>query len=1024
MHKKVMVVGGGIAGIQASLDLAEMGIEVYLVEKNPSIGGRMAQLDKTFPTNDCAMCILSPKLVQTGSHPNINILANSEVQKIEGQAPNFKVSVTKYARFVDESKCTGCGVCMSKCPVKIPDEYNKGLSKTKNIRIPFPQAVPAIPIMSKETCLYHQRGTCRICEKSCEQKAIDFQQKDKDLELEVGSIILALGAAEFNARLKGDYGYKAYSNVISSIELERLLSASGPTQGHLRRPSDEKEPNRIAFLQCVGSRDKQVNNEYCSSICCMQAAKDTTIIAEHLKDVKSTIFFMDIRAFGKDFDKFVDRTKEEYGARFIRARIAEVAVNSTNENLKIRYDLGKGKLNEEEFDMVVLSIGLAPDDDVIKLLKKLKIKLNPVRNGISNWVNEMKFLNTDPFKPVATSRPGIFVCGVLSGPKDIPETVMQASGAASAASGMLVGLPKREIKLEYPVEENIIGEPTRIGVFVCRCGINIASVVDVPNVVEYAKSLPGVAYAEELLFSCSQDSQKLINEKIREKRLNRVIVSACTPRTHEPLFQGTLQGSGLNPYLFEFANIREQCSWVHQKEPERATEKAKDIIRMAVAKASILEPLSKMTLDMKRCALVIGAGVSGMTAASELSQHGFQVYLVEKGAQLGGNFQKVHYTIDGIETRQFLNSLIEKVKNDKRIKVFTNANIKEVAGYVGNFKTKIAKSIEQRVESVEQKAKSEDIEIEHGVVIVATGAKEYETKKYMHGEDERVITQRELEDMIIKKDVSLKQAKSIVMIQCVNSRDEEHPYCSRVCCSEAVKNSLKIKELNPDASIFVLYRDIRTYGLKELAYKKARDSGILFINYEKEAEPKVEGQNGRLLVKVNEPILNKEIELGADLLILSVAVVAHPENRELSQFLKVPLNQDGFFLEAHVKLRPVDFATDGVFVAGLAHYPKDVSESIAQAKAAAARAMTLLSKEKIEAEGKVAQVRNERCIGCGLCVSVCPFKAIEMDEALRVAVVNEALCKGCGACTASCRPAAIDLKGFRDEQVLAMLNAL
>lgn len=1001
MHKKVMVVGGGIAGIQASLDLAEMGIEVFLVEKNPSIGGRMAQLDKTFPTNDCAMCILSPKLVEAGGHPNINIIANSEVQNIEGEAPNFKVSVLKKARFVDEVKCTGCGICMTKCPVKIPDEYNKGLSKTKNIRIPFPQAVPAIPIMSKETCLYHQRGTCRICEKSCEQKAIDFQQKDKVLELEVGSIILALGSGEFDARYKGDYGYKAYVNVISSIELERLLSASGPTQGHLLRPSDGKEPKRIAFLQCVGSRDKQVNNEYCSSVCCMQAAKDTTIIAEHLKGAESTIFFMDIRAFGKDFDKFVDRTKEQYGVRFIRARVAEVAINSANENLKLRYDLGKGKLNEEEFDMVVLSIGLVPNEDATKLLKKLKINLN-----------ETKFLSTDPFKPVATSTPGIFACGVLSGPKDIPETVMQASGAASSASGMLTKLPKKEIKSEYPAEENITGEPLRIGVFVCRCGINIASVVDVPNTTEYAKSLPGVVYAQELLFSCSQDSQKLINEKIKVNRLNRVIVSACTPRTHEPLFQKTLQGSGLNPYLFEFANIREQCSWVHQKEPELATEKAKDIIRMAVAKASILEPLSKMTHDMKRCALVIGGGVAGMTATSELANQGFEVILVEKESELGGNLKKVHYTIDGTATKSFLDTLIKSVKTHQKIKVFTKVNIKEIAGYVGNFKT-----------TLEVNGK-ENTAVEHGVVIVTTGAKEFETDKFMRKKDKRVITQRELEDMIVNNDSGIKQAKSIVMIQCVNSRDDEHPYCSRVCCSEAVKNSLKIKELNPDACIYVLYRDIRTYGLKELRYKEARNSGILFINYEKDAEPRAENRNGKLSVKINEPILNREISLDADLLVLSVAVVAYPENKELSQLLKVPLNQDGFFLEAHVKLRPVDFATDGIFVAGLAHYPKDVSESIAQAKAAAARAMTLLSKEKIEAEGKVAQVRKERCIGCGLCVSVCPFKAIEMDEALRVAEVNEALCKGCGACTASCRPAAIDLRGFRDEQVLAMLNAV
>ncbi|MFQ5867345.1 MAG: FAD-dependent oxidoreductase, partial [bacterium] len=501
-YKKVLVLGGGIAGIQASLDLAEMCIEVYLLEKGPSIGGRMAQLDKTFPTNDCAMCILSPKLVEAGAHPYIKIITNAELKSLNGEAPNFRAKILKKPRYINEEKCTGCGICMDKCPVKIPDEYNKGLSKTKCIRIPFPQAVPALPIMDKDNCIYHQRGKCKICEKFCEANAIDFNQKEEDIDIEVGSVIVTSGSEEFDAALKDEYGYKTFPNVLTSIEFERILSASGPTQGHIKRPSDGKEPKKIAFIQCVGSRDMQMGNEYCSSICCMQAAKDSVIIREHLPGVETTIFYMDIRAFGKDFDKFIDRAKNDYHTRFVHARISSVEIEQIKENLIIQYNTDEGSLNKEEFDLVVLSVGLVSTAKIKEMADKLNIELN-----------ESGFAKSSSFTPVAISRPGIFVAGTFSGPKDIPETVMQASGAASAASSLLTELPIKEIKEELPQEFDLRGEPIRIGVFVCRCGINIAATVDVPKVVEYASTLPRVIHSQELLFACAQDSQKLISEK-------------------------------------------------------------------------------------------------------------------------------------------------------------------------------------------------------------------------------------------------------------------------------------------------------------------------------------------------------------------------------------------------------------------------------------------------------------------------------------------------------------------------------
>ena len=1002
MHKRVLVVGGGIAGIQAALDLADMNIEVYLVEKGPSIGGRMTQLDKTFPTNDCAMCILSPKLVEAGAHPYIKIITNAELQSLSGEAPNFQATILKKPRYIDEEKCTGCGICMSKCPVKIPDEYNKGLSKTKCIRIPFPQAVPAIPIMDKESCIFHQRGKCRICEKFCEMEAIDYNQKDEVIKVDVGSVILALGSGEFNATLKGEYGYKTFPNVMTSIEFERILSASGPTEGHIVRPSDAKEPKNIAFIQCVGSRDMQLGNEYCSAICCMQATKDSILTREHLPEVETSIFYMDIRAYGKDFDKFVDRAKNDYGTRFIHARISSVEVNPNSENLIIQYNTDEGKIKREEFELVVLSIGLLSTSKIKEMAGKLNIELN-----------ECGFSKSSSFTPVSTSRPGIFVAGSFSGPKDIPETVMEASGSVSNASSLVADFPIKEIVEELPPETNIRGEPPRIGVFVCRCGINIAATVDVPEVVKYASNLGAVVHSQEFMFACSQDSQKSINEQIKEKNLNRVVVAACTPRTHEPLFQKTLRASGLNPYLFEFANIREQCSWVHQKEPEKATRKACDLIRMGVSKVRLFEPLSKATLPINRKALVIGGGVAGMTASLDLAAQGFGVHLVEKETDLGGNLRHIHYTLNGENAQDFLSSLIEKVRSNEMINLHTKTEIKEITGYVGNFKTLLSTG------------NGKEEEIEHGVTIVATGGEEYKPNEYLYGQDERIITQRELEERLANDELSAinHQPSTVVMIQCVGSREDERPYCSRICCSQAIKNALKLKELNPKLNIYVLYRDIRSYGIKEIYYKKAREKGIIFIRYEEDRKPEAKNEDGELKINVKDLILNQELLIGTDLLVLSSGIIANEGNKKLSQMLKVPLNADGFFLEAHVKLRPVDFATDGIFVCGLAHYPKDVSETITQAKAAAARATTILRKEYFEAEGKIAEIRKERCSGCGLCVELCPYKAIELDEEEKVAVINEALCKGCGACTASCRGSAIDLKGFKDEQIMEVLEA-
>ncbi len=1005
MHKKAMVVGGGIAGIQAALDLAEMGVETFLVERSSSIGGRMAQLDKTFPTNDCAMCILSPKLVEAGSHPYIKIISNAELLSVEGEAPEFRAKVLKHPRYVDEELCNGCGVCTEKCPAKIDDAYNEGTCKTRSIHIPFPQAVPAVPLIDVPSCIYFRKGKCRVCERFCGTKAIDFEQQPEEIDLDVGAIILAAGAEKFDARLKGELGYGTFPNVVNSLQFERLMAASGPNEGHLVRPSDRKTPKKIGFVQCVGSRDTKMGNHHCSSICCMQTTKVALVAIEHMPEVETTVFFMDIRAYGKAFDRFVNRAKYEGGTRFLRGRISAVETDPNNDDIVVQYNTEAGETREEVFDLLVLSVGLLPSPAGQEAARRMGLELG-----------SCGFVVSDPTNRVVTPRDGIFVCGSIAFPKDIPESVIEASGAASAAGAVLGALPQAEIKVELPPERDVRGEPPRVGAFICRCGINIAGTVDVPAVVEASAQMDRVVHAQEFMFSCSQDALKQMREVIDEHGLNRVVVAACTPRTHEPLFQKNLREAGLNPYLFEFVNIREQCAWVHQKQKALATTKATDLVRMAVSKAIKLEPMQRMKLPVDHTALVVGGGISGMVAALDLADQGYDVHLVEKEEYLGGNARHVRYLLDGGDPQELLGGYEQRCADHPHVRVHLGTNLEKVDGFVGNF----VSTLVDRTGASEQ--------VKHGVVLVATGGTPRMPDLYRLGEDDRVMPQLEFENELKltghRPQSRIARAKSIVMIQCVDSRNDAHPYCSRVCCRTAVKNALQALKLNPDLQISILYRDIRTFGLNELHYAEARRKGIKFIRFEEEKGPVALLDGDRLAVDLFDEITGHTMRFHPDLLVTSTGIGPNADNRRLSQMLKVPLDADGFFLEAHVKLRPVDFATDGVFVAGLAHYPKDIPEATAQARAAAGRAATVLSKDLLEAEGKVSYVREEICNGCGRCVPVCAYSAIDLDLERAVAIVNEALCKGCGTCAATCLPAAIDLKGFKDDHILSVLAAV
>ncbi len=1029
----VLVVGGGISGMQSSLDLASSGFKVYLLDSSPTIGGVMAQLDKTFPTNDCAMCIMAPKLVESGRHLNVEVLTNAEVKGIKGEPGNFEVEVLKKARYIDVEKCTGCGVCAQQCPVDAINSFNEGLSERRAIYIKYPQAVPLAYFIDRQKCI-----GCGLCENLCLADAVNYEDQDSIETLDVGAVILSPGFEEFDAKLKGEYGYGIYPNVVTSIEFERILSASGPYLGYVLRPSDGDIPKKVAFIQCVGSRDVECGNEYCSAVCCMYAIKEAVIAKEHAgADLDVALFFMDMRAYGKGFDAYYERAQDEQGVRFIRCNVCSIEEVAGTHDLRIAYETPDDLLVEEDFNLVVLSVGLTATTAHRDLADALGIQLN-----------SYGFCKTHEFEPMRTSRPGLFVSGVFQGPKDIPESVTQASGAASEAAGLLASERGTLVTVrEYPPELDVSGQEPRIGVFVCHCGINIGGFLDVPQVVEYARSLDGVVYAEDNLYTCSQDTQQRIVEKIKEHDLNRVVVASCTPRTHEPLFQETVREAGLNPHLFEMANIRDQCSWIHMHEPEQALEKAKDLVRMAVAKARLIEPLKALPLDVVQKALVIGGGLAGMTAALSVADQGYEVCLVEKEKELGGNLKDLYYTLENGDVQGYLKCLIKKVEENPRINVYKGAEIEKIDGFVGNFKTALRPAEGRKLKgqsSPRTTRKTQDpgrttqdaahktqeaVEIEHGVVIVATGAKEYQPKEYLFGKDARVITQRQLEKRLADGGQRTADLRTVVMIQCVGSRNGEHPYCSRVCCSHAVKNALKLKEKHPEAEITVLYRDMRTYGFREIHYREANESGVIFVRYDKEEPPDVISDGNGLKVCSLDPILHENLVMDADLVVLSPCIVPQDSNEVLSRLLKVPLNEDGYFLEAHVKLRPVDFATEGVFLAGMAHGPKSIDETICQAKAAASRACTIVSQEKYMAEPTIAAVNEDICDGCGICEAVCEYGAIEIvaetvdGEEKKKAKLTEALCKGCGGCVAACPSGAMEQKGFKSEQLLAMVDA-
>lgn len=996
--RAVLVVGGGVAGIQSALDLAELGLQVYLIEKTPSIGGVLPQLDKQFPTNHCGMCRMLPVFAPEKSsqfclrrglsHPNIQLVANAQVESVKGSVGKFIVSVRENAPLVNPDECTGCGRCAEICPVQVVDRFQGGGSGRKAIYAKYPQAIPNVFVIDKESCT-----RCGDCVKECPTDAIDLSKEDVSRKLEVGAIVLSSGFEEFDATQLKQYGYKKYPNVVSNIELERILSGIPTLQTGFDKSLHGDLPPKVAFIQCVGSRDSQ--RDYCSSACCMYAIKEAVMLRELSPGTEVCVFFMDLRAFGKTHHRCYEDTMKK-GIKFIRCKVPCVEKVPETGDLQLTYETEDGELQQQRFGMVVLSVGQSPPAEAEALGSVFGVKLN-----------KYGFCDT---RGVDTSVEGIYACGSFTGPKDIECTVIEASAAASKAARCLplekdgVAAPQERLSARRPNDED-----PRIGVFLCSCGGEVGNKVDLEKIAEFVQQLPNVCLAEISDYLCFQDALANMRDKIDEFHLDRVILGACAIHSREDSYKKIIGKKEIDPSLLDVVDLREQVAWVHG-DKILATKKATSLLAMSHRKLNIQGPKPIFEQKIVPRTLVIGGGASGMTAAISIAEQGFEVDIVEKKSELGGHLRETFYTLEGLDVPKLLEETLDKVKDNSLIHVFTRSQVKNVDGCAGDFSIDVISSDEKLLNS------------QYGAIVVATGAHQLESREYSYGKDPRIITQKELEKSIVQKSSELKNLNNVVMIQCVGSRDSEHPYCSRVCCSQAIKNGLRIKEANPEVNIFILYRDMMLYGFKEEYYTLAREKGITFLRYDVDEKPIVNLDKSNLLVEITDPILDAKLVIDAELLVLSPGMVPNSD-RELAEVLRVPLDEDGFFQEADIKFRPLDFMRPGIFCCGLARSPGCLQESIVQASGVASRVVALLSKGEIRARKLIPVVVEDICSGCGLCVQVCPYDARKIDEETRVAKVSGLLCQCCGECAIACPNGATQQVHIARSQILAMVDA-
>lgn len=1017
-----MVIGGGIGGMRAALDLADAGLKVFLVEQTPCLGGRVAQLGFMFPQHDCVLCrgtqdhgygctrpSISPAYIQYNQHPNIIVMTDTQVVDVEGQAGDFTVSLRQEPRYVDPERCINCGYCAQVCPVELPDSYQNGLTTRKAAYKVAARALPDSYLIDRGPYC----DECAACVRVCPTHAIDLHQPPRLSTVEVGAIILALGFQAFDPSGIEELGFGRYSNVLAAMQYERLASRSGPTEGLILRPSSGEQPRSIAWLQCIGSRDQQ--NTYCSSICCMYATKEAMLAKQRLGDkVDCTIFIMDERAFNKEYNAYFAKAREKFGIHYHRCRVSSIQQDPATHDLLVQYADPNGKLYHGRYEMVVLATGLQPPRSAAHLSKVLGIELN-----------EHGFCETDKFTPLQTSRPGVYVCGAFSSPKEIAETIIDGSGAAAEVMRLLNdrlhtypysrALPFIAVDGMLP-ERDVSGEAPRVGVFACSCAGTISQELDLTTLLQQAQGFPGVELTELVETACITETLDHLEQRVRESGVNRVVLAACSNRTHDPLFQRMVRQAGLNPYLLEVVNLRDQCARNHRQQRQTANRKAAEMVRLAVGRVMAAQPVRKTSFPTVPAALVIGGGLSGMTAALAIADSGYQVHLVERSERLGGNLLDLYYVAEGYNPQRLLRDLVNRVRAHQQIVTYTRTQLLRQSGHVGYFQSEL---VARRPGNLE-----EHITLEHGVTIVATGAQE--TRNHPWLQHPQVITQRALEEKVIHHPEQIAALKNVVMIQCVRPEGVED-YCSRVCCTNTIKNAIRIKLFNPSCNVTILYKNIVTYGFREEFFTEARRLGVVFVRYTDQQPPQLKIQDDRLVVSVLDLSLDRWLDLPADLVPLSMAIVPSSGAAELAEQLHVPVSRQGFYQEAQIKLRPMDFMRDGVFLAGMAHYPKFIEESTSHALAAAARALTVLSQEFLQLGGIVAEVDPHKCVGCLTCTRVCPFSIPQVIESETrhgvgelggAAYIDPTQCQGCGTCTAECPANAIQLIHYTDEQMM------